>query len=70
MHPDVSWMIYQVDATAREQQFREEQVRQLAAYPRLQCHIAFWSGQHLLRLAHWLLRYGQPYEQWTLSVRR
>jgi hypothetical protein len=42
----------------------------LLAYPRLQRRVAFWSGQHLLHCAQWLLRYGQPYEQWTLSIRQ
>jgi len=66
MHPETGWMIYQAEGTARQQRLQQQQL--LLAYPCLQQRVAFWSGHHLLQCAHWLLRYGQQYEQWTLDV--
>lgn len=66
MHPDTCWMIYRAETIVRHQQFQQHQ--QLLAYPRLHHHVAVWSGHHLLHCAHWLLRYGQQSEQWTLGM--
>ena len=68
MHPDTCWMICQADTTARHQQVHAADARQYAAYPRFHRHIAMWSGQYVLRLAHWLLRYGQSATQQPVRV--
>ncbi len=67
MHPDIAWLLYQTDVPARHPQVH---ARHGGAAPRRHRAIAVWSGQHLLRLAHWLLRVGHPSEQRTLTVRR
>ena len=68
MHPETCWMVYQAEATARQQRFQQQQQQCQLAYPRLQYHAACWGGHHLLQCAHWLLRYGQQHEQWTLGM--
>lgn len=68
MHPETCWMIYQAEAAARQQRLQQQQCQHLLAYPRLQRRVAYWGGHHLLHCAHWLLRYGQQAEQWTLGV--
>ena len=68
MHPETCWMIYQAEATARQQRLQQQQRQHLLAYPCLQHRVAVWSGHHLLQCAHWLLRYGQQLDKCSLGM--
>lgn len=62
MHPEVHWMIYQIEERERQQQLEARAQQRLLAIAPAHRRAAAWSGTRLLGLANWLLRYGQPHD--------